>query len=46
VADVLYPIAMMKLGLCAHDMGVSVNLLPEWDRFHDRYGRLIISSLE
>jgi len=46
VADVLYPIAMMKLGLCTHDMGVSANLLPEFDTFRARYGRLFFSAFD
>jgi hypothetical protein len=46
VADVLYPIAMMKLGLCTHEMQASIALLREFDTFHARYGRLFFSAFD
>ena len=44
VADMLYPVALVKLGLCAFDM--SFDLVPESNTFLERYGQLIIWSIE
>lgn len=47
VADSIYPIAIVALGLRSYNFPLDTALLrDEWNHFHDSYGHLIIDGLE
>lgn len=46
VADSVYPIAIMKLGLCSYNLSMdTVYIGKEFELFHDNYGCYILGSL-
>lgn len=44
VADEIYPVALMKMGLTSYQMAANPNKMTEFDWFHETYGNLIINS--
>lgn len=46
VADEIYPIAIIKLGLTAYKIQVDISLSKNFKWFHKEYGPLVISTLE
>lgn len=46
VADEIYPIALLKLGLTSYRMDLNPAYIKEFDWFHDTYSQLIIKSAD
>ena len=46
VADELYPVALIKMGLTSYKMELDPVYVTEFDWFHETYGQLIIKSTE
>lgn len=44
VADAIYPITLVKLGLHLYDMKPNPHNMDEWNWFHDTYVKLIVGS--
>ena len=44
VIDEVYPVALARMALKFDEMPLQPSILPEFDRFHERYGRLIVDS--
>ncbi len=46
VADNIYPVALAKMGLFTYNMKANPGRIPEFDWFHESYGRMIINGMD
>jgi len=44
VADTIYPVALVMLGLRTYNLPLDMNKMKQFDWFHETYGRLIIQA--
>ena len=46
MVDAIYPIALIKMGLCHYNMPIDTNKMKEFDWFHEAYGQLILRGMD